>query len=111
MRSQSVISSKRGIKHQPLSFTEHGVVMLSSVLRSERAIRVNIMIVRAFVRMRELMAANRDIAARIEKLERSHDRTASVIELLVEDIDHLAGELKQMKVLPSSTGRKIGFDL
>ena len=71
MRSQSVISSKRGIKYQPLAFTEHGVAMLSSVLRSERAIQVNIMIVRAFVRMRELMAANRDIAARIEKLERN----------------------------------------
>jgi hypothetical protein len=57
--------------------------MLSSVLNSERAIEMSIFVVNAFVRIRELMAANNDIAARIDKLERGHDRTASVIEVLV----------------------------
>ena len=83
--------------------------MLSSVLNSERAVQMNILIVRAFIRMRELIASNKDIAARVEKLERGHDRAASVIEILVEDIDRLASEVKGMKALPPVTKRKIGF--
>jgi NADH:ubiquinone oxidoreductase subunit D len=74
--------------------------MLSSVLRSDRAIQMSIAIVRTFVRMRELMESNREIAACVEKLERGHDCTASVIEVLVDDIDRLAREVKDMKALP-----------
>ena len=111
MRSQFATSSKRKIKYQPLVFTEHGVVMLSAVLNSGRAVEMSILVVEAFVRMRELIASNKDIAARVEKLERGHDRSASVIEILVEDIDRLACEVKEMKALPPVTGRKIGFDL
>jgi hypothetical protein len=87
-KSQIVISNpsaKMGLRHAPLVFTQEGVAMLSAVLRSDRAVQMSIAIVRTFVRMRELMAANKDIAARVEKLERGHDRTASVIEVLVED--------------------------
>ena len=98
-----------GRRYLPRAFTEHGVVMLSSVLSSERAIQMNLMIVRAFVRMRELVASNKDIAARVEKLERGHDRSASVIEILIEDIDRLAHEVKDMKALPPVTKRKFGF--
>ena len=61
--------------------------------------------------MRELMATHKDIAARMEKLENRHDRTASVIEVLVEDIERLAPEVKDIKALPSIKKRKIGFDL
>jgi hypothetical protein len=111
MRCQIGTASKRNIRFQPLAFTEHGVVMLSSVLNSERAVQMNIVIVKAFVRMRELIASNKDIAARVEKLERGHDRTASVIEVLVEDIDRLAHEVKDMKALPPVTKRRIGFRL
>jgi len=53
-----------GRRTPPYAFTEHGVAMLSSVIKSERAIQVNVMIIRAFVRMRELIAANKDIAVR-----------------------------------------------
>jgi ORF6N domain len=109
LRSQFVTASKRNIRFQPLAFTEHGVAMLSAVLRSERAVQMSISIIRAFVRMRELVAFNKDIAARVEKLERGHDRTASVIEVLVEDIDRLAREVKDMKALPPVTKRRIGF--
>lgn len=112
LRSQiATLETGRGrhSKYPPLAFTEHGVVMLSSLLNSERAIEMSIFVVNAFVRIRELMLANKDIAARLEKLERGHDRTASVIEVLVEDIDRLAGEVKDMKALPSVTKRKIGF--
>src|ERR1700693_5574217 len=79
-KSQIVISNpsaKMGLRHAPLVFTQEGVAMLSAVLRSDRAVQMSIAIVRTFVRMRELMAANKDIAARVEKLERGHDRTAS----------------------------------
>jgi hypothetical protein len=111
MRSQIVTASKRNIRYQPLAFTEHGVVMLSSVLNSARAIRVSILVVETFVRLRELTAANKDILIRVEKLERGHDRAASVMELLVDDIDRIARDVKQMKNLPVPSKRKIGFDL
>jgi hypothetical protein len=109
MWSQFATTSRRRVTFQPLAFTEHGVVMLSAVLRSARAVEMSILVVDAFVRMRELIASNKDIAVRVEKLERGHSRTASVIEVLVEDIDRLAGEVKDMKALPPVTKRKIGF--
>jgi hypothetical protein len=100
----------RGGRHYlPFAFTEHGVVMLSSVLNSQPAVQMSILVVNAFVRMRELIAANKDLSTRIGKLERGHNRTASVIEVLVEDIDRLAGEVKLMKLIPPSSKRRIGF--
>ena len=111
MRSQIATASKTNLRFQPLAFTEHGVVMLSAVLNSVRAMQMSILVVDGFVRMRELMASNKDIAARVEKLESGHDRSASVIEILIEDIDRLAHEVKDMKALPPVTKRKIGFRL
>jgi hypothetical protein len=101
--------SRGGRRTPPYAFTEHGVAMLSSVIKSERAIQINVMIMRAFIRMRELIAANRDIAVRVDRLERSHKRAASVIEILVEDIDRIAKEVRRMKALPAPRKRKIGF--
>jgi hypothetical protein len=112
LRSQIVILKKgRGqySKYAPLAFTEPGVAMLSSVLRSKRAAQMNILIMRAFIRMRELVATNKDIATRMEKLERSHQRTGSVIEVLVEDIDRLAHEIKRIKNPPVGTKKRIGY--
>jgi len=104
LRSQFATSSKRRIKYQPLVFTEHGVVMLSAVLNSARAVQMSIMVVQAFVRLREMIAANKNLAARVEKLEQGHRQTASIIEVLVDEIEH-------MKALPPPSRRKIGFDL
>jgi hypothetical protein len=111
LRSQFATSNKGrgGRRYLPYAFTEHGVVMLSSVLNSDRAVEMSILVVNAFIRLRELLASNKDIAARVEKLERGHDRTASVIEVIVEDIDRLAAEVKQMKALPPAKKRRIGF--
>ena len=111
LRSQIVISNagRGGRRYLPYAFTEHGVVMLSSVLKSQRAVQMNILVARAFVRLREMIAGNKDLATRIEKLERRHDRAASVIEVLIEDIDRLAGEVKRMKAFPSVPKRRIGF--
>jgi hypothetical protein len=109
MRSQIATASKRNIRYQPLAFTEYGVVMLSSVLNSARAVQVSILVTETFIRLREATSLNKDVLIRVEKLERGHDRTASVIEILVEDIDNLTDEIKQMKALPLSAKRKIGF--
>jgi hypothetical protein len=111
LRSRIVTSKagRGGRRYLPYAFTEHGVVMLSSVLRSRRAVQMNIFIVRAFVRLRELIAGNKTLAARIEKLERGHANAASMIEVLVEDIDLLSGEVKRMKAVPSLPRRRIGF--
>jgi hypothetical protein len=56
-----------------MAFTEHGVAMLSSVLNSERAVQVNIAILRAFVRLRRILASHRDLARKLEELERKYD--------------------------------------
>jgi ORF6N domain len=111
LRSQIVISNlgSGGRRYLPGAFTEHGVVMPSSVLRSRRAVQMNIFVVRAFVRLREMIAGNKDLAARIEKLERGHERAISVIEVLVEDFDLLEGEVKRMKAVPPKPRRRIGF--
>lgn len=110
MRSQTVTASKRNIRYQSLAFTEQGVAMLSSVLRSPRAIEMNIAIMRAFVRMRELMAVNKDIAARVEKLEHGHRRIGSVIEILVEDIEKLSRGIRWIKNPPLKRKKHpIGF--
>jgi hypothetical protein len=102
-------SAKMGLRRAPFVFTQEGIAMLSAVLRSDRAVQMSIAIVRTFVRMRELMESSREIAARVEKLERSHDRTASVIEVLVDDIDRIARDVKDMKSLPPAKKRRIGF--
>ena len=111
-RSQIVTSNpsaRMGLRRPPYAFTQEGVAMLSAVLRSHRAVQMSIFIIRAFIRLREIVAHNKDIAARVEKLERGHGSTSSVIEVLVEDIDRLAHEVKGMKALPPVTKRKIGF--
>lgn len=102
-------SAKMGLRRAPFAFTQEGVAMLSAVLRSDRAVQMSISIVRTFVRMRELMESSREIASRVEKLERGHDRTASVIEVLVDDLDRLSREVKDMKSVPTPKKRRIGF--
>src|ERR1039457_4119070 len=74
-------TGRGGRQTPPYAFTELGVAMLSSVLNSERAVQMNILIIRAFVRLREMIASNKDIAARVEKLERGHGQAASRIEV------------------------------
>ena len=81
----------------PYAFTEHGVAMLSTVLRSARAVEMSISIISSLIRMLELLASHKDLAARVEKLETQHQRTDSVIEVLVEDIDRLSRKMEQLK--------------
>jgi hypothetical protein len=89
LRSQIVTSSWGGSRYQPFAFTEQGVAMLSSVLNSEKAIEVNIAIMRAFVQMRKFLETHRELALKLEELERtvlSHDEN---IQLIFETIRHM----------------------
>ncbi len=77
--SQTVISSR--IKHAPnvFVFTEQGVAMLSSVLNSERAVQVSIAIMRAFVKLREMIASHKDIVRRLDNLEKKYDSQFKIV--------------------------------
>lgn len=80
LRSQSVTSrSWGGRRSPPYAFTEQGVAMLSSVLRSERAVRVNIEIMRAFVRLRRMLASHIDLARKLAALEKKYDHQFRVV--------------------------------
>jgi len=81
IRSQFVMSARkhRGRVYRPYAFTEQGVAMLSSVLRSARAVEVNIAIMRTFVQLRRLMDTNRDLARKIEALEKKYDEQFAVV--------------------------------
>ena len=103
LTSQIAISKTRGGRRTPpFAFTEHGVTMLSSVLRSARAIQMNILVVRAFVRIRELVTTQKELAIRMDMLEEVQKRHASVIGILADEIE----DLKQVPVAPR---RRIGF--
>jgi hypothetical protein len=80
LRSQSV-TLKRGqhIKYRPNAFAEHGILMLSSVLNSERAIQVNIEIMRSFVNLRRMLASNAELSRRFDELESKYDRKFKVV--------------------------------
>jgi hypothetical protein len=80
LRSQFATSSVHGgRRYRPHVFTEHGVAMLSGVLRSERAVRVNIEIMRTFVRMRRILGAHAELADKLDKLERRYDHQFKVV--------------------------------
>lgn len=105
-RSQIVTSNpaaKMGLRRAPYAFTEQGVAMLSSVLRSQRAINVNVQVIRTFVRVRKLVAANAELATRLNELERrigKHD----------EQLVQIVRAIRQfMEPSPSQPRRRIGF--
>ena len=80
LRSQFATSNAHGgRRYRPNVFTEHGVAMLSGVLRSERAVRVNIEIMRTFVRMRRILGAHAELAAKLDDLERRYDHQFKVV--------------------------------
>lgn len=100
LRSQIVTSKGRGGRqYRPYVFTEQGVAMLSSVLHSERAIQVNIAIMRAFVQLREMIGSNKGLARRLNDLEKKYD---SQFRVIFEAIRELMAE-------PESKVKRIGF--
>ncbi|MCX5866784.1 MAG: ORF6N domain-containing protein [Proteobacteria bacterium] len=79
LRSQSVTSRWGGRRYLPYAFTEQGVAMLSSVLKSPRAIMVNVEIMRTFVRLRRMLASHADLARKMDELEKKYDRQFAVV--------------------------------
>jgi hypothetical protein len=86
--SQIAMSSKkhRGVRYLPYAFTEHGVAMLSAVLRSERAEQMSILVVRSFIKMRELLATHKDLAVRVSTLAPKQKDHHSMIGILANKI-------------------------
>ena len=93
-------------KYRPYAFTEQGVAMLSSVLRSPRAISVNIEIMRAFVRMREMLASNHEFAKRIGQLEA---RIGKKLATHDEAIAAILSAIRELMHPPATKRRPIGF--
>ena len=102
LRSQNATSSWGGRRYAPLVFAEQGVAMLSSVLNSERAIQVNIAIMRAFVKLREILLTHRELALQLEKLEKKVEKHGGEIAAVFEAIRQLMKGSEQPK-------RRIGF--
>lgn len=103
LRSQFVISKagRGGRRTRPYAFTEPGVAMLSSVLRGERAIRMNIAVMRAFVHLRHMMMEDATLRPRVERLESGQQRVAGVLDALLREIG--AGRPRRRR------GHAIGF--
>jgi hypothetical protein len=106
LRSQSVISKrgKGGRRYLPYAFTEQGVAMLSSVLHSDRAIEVNIAIMRAFMRLRKMIASHDELARKLAELEER-------IEEHDDDIKMIFEAIWQLMEPPEKPPRKIGFEV
>ncbi len=100
--SSQIVMSSRGVRYRPYAFTEQGVAMLSSVLNSARAVKVNIAIMRAFVKLRETLETNHELARKFAELEKrvgKHD----------EKIDAILEAIRQLMAPPTKPRRQIGF--
>jgi hypothetical protein len=102
LNTGSRIGSQRGrhAKYPPRAFTEQGVAMLSSVLKSKAAVSVNVEIMRAFVRLRDMIGHNRELARRLDFLESKYDRQFKVVFDAIREL---------MAPAPPTPGRRIGF--
>ena len=126
LRSQIVTSNQRGgLRYMPFAFTEHGVIMLASLLRSDLAVQTSIKITRAFVAMRNYIMSTKiieaelaELRAKLEMLERSEEETLEAVNDLSEDMRHEIDNIYQaisalsMKIeppKPESNRNKIGF--
>jgi phage regulator Rha-like protein len=105
LRLQIATSNKGrgGRRYLPYAFTQEGVAMLSSVLNSDRAIQVNIAIMRAFVKLREIMSTHKDLANKIESLERKYSQHDQELQVVFKAIKKL------MEPAPVPAKRRIGF--
>jgi hypothetical protein len=100
-RSQFVTSKedRQGLRYAPMAFTEQGVAMLSSALNSPRAVQVNIAIMRAFVRLRQIVASNTQLARKLDELESKYDRQFKIV----------FDAIRQLMSPPLAKAKPIGF--
>ncbi len=93
-----------GRRYAPYAFTEHGAIMAATVLNSERAVEMSVFVVRAFVRLREMLSTNQQLAGKIDELEQRLDTHDASIQELIEAI-------RELMAPDPATGRRIGFEL
>jgi hypothetical protein len=99
-----ILEPGRYSKYLPFAFTEQGVAMLSTVLNSERAIEVNIAIMRVFVRLREIMATHKELALKLRELEgRIQDHDEKIVAIFE--------AIRQLMTPPETARKKIGFEV
>jgi hypothetical protein len=101
LRSQIATSSWGGTRYSPMAFTEHGVLMISSVLKSDKAIQVNIQIMRAFTRLRHLIWDNEELRKELENLREETDGKFRIV----------FETLEQLLTVESKPAKKIGFEV
>ena len=106
LRSQFATSKtgRGGRRYLPFAFTEHGAIMLAAVLNTPRAIEVSVFVVRAFVKLREMLASHKELAVKVAELERkigSHD----------EAIRSLLSAIRHLMIEPASPRKQIGFQV
>ena len=94
--------NKMGLRQPPFAFTEHGILMLSSILNSKKAIQVNIAIMRVFLRLRQLLLTHKDLALRLEKIEQDTKAHSEQIRTVFEIV-------KQIIAFDKKPKRRIGF--
>ena len=99
MRSQIVTSSYGGTRYVPMAFTEQGIAMLSSILRSKRAIQVNIQIMRTFANLRKMLVDHKALREKIEAMEARYDRQFQVV----------FEAIKQLITVEKQPKKEIGF--
>jgi hypothetical protein len=101
LRSQTGISSAShgGRRYAPYAFTEHGVAMLAAVLQSPRAVQVSVEVVRAFVRLRVMLAGNADLARKLATLEKKYDAQFKIV----------FDAIRELMAPPAKSRRRIGF--
>ncbi len=106
LRSQIVTSNvgRGGRRYLPRVFTEHGAIMLASVLNSDRAVAASIQVVEAFVRLRHVLASNRDLARKVDELSKKVDEHGSDIAVIFEELEEMA-----LSSIPERPAERIGF--
>lgn len=106
LRSQTATSSSNrgGRRYLPYAFTEHGAIMAATVLNSEKAVEMSVFVVRAFVRLREMLSTNRELAAKLAQLEDRLEGHDASIQNLIEAI-------KELMIPEEPNRRRIGFEL
>jgi hypothetical protein len=107
LRSQIVTSKKGGTRYMPMALTEHGILMLSSVLKSDRAIEMNIHIMRIFTKIKKMLLTHKELQLKMEQIERSVSSHDHQIFVLFEHLKQLLAEKKTKEALDKR--KRIGF--
>jgi len=99
MRSQIATASKRNVRFLPYAFTEHGAIMAATVLNSPQAVQMSLFVVRAFVKMRDALGSHRELARKLEELEKKYDTQFTVV----------FEAIRQLMRAPEAPRKQIGF--